>query len=113
MDSFPQPSEIDPPLPSHDDEASMKGAVDRVHKLIQRELDKGIDADRIVLAGFSQGEFARRLPRVVELTSARPTGCAITLLAGLSTKEQLGGLMCMSGWLPLAEQIRNEKHPVR
>jgi predicted esterase len=35
----------------------MKLAVDRVHKLIQGELDKGIDADRIVLAGFSQGVF--------------------------------------------------------
>ncbi|BGP25135.1 acyl-protein thioesterase 1 [Rhodotorula toruloides] len=92
IDSFPESSDLEPPLPTHEDETAMKKAVDRVHKLIQGELDKGIDSDRIVLAGFSQG-------------------CAISLLASLSSTEQLGGVMCMSGWLPLADQIKNGKHP--
>lgn len=43
----------------------------------------------------------------------RATGCAIVLLAAMSSPHQLGGIMCLSGWLPLAYKIKNGKHPVR
>lgn len=43
------------PMPKREDEKRMRAAVDRIHSLIQKELDRGIDSDRIVLAGFSQG----------------------------------------------------------
>ncbi|GJN87406.1 hypothetical protein Rhopal_000355-T1 [Rhodotorula paludigena] len=96
MDELPLPQGA--PMPKREDEAHMQAAVARVHGLIQAEIDKGIDANRIVLAGFSQG-------------------CATTLLAGLSTKEKLGGLMCLSGWLPMAYKIQKsgskETHPMQ
>ena len=44
------------PLPNNEDETNMKLAVKRVHDLVDAELEKGIEANRIVLAGFSQGE---------------------------------------------------------
>ncbi|GAA5936750.1 hypothetical protein JCM3775_000187 [Rhodotorula graminis] len=87
------------PMPKREDEKRMRAAVDRIHGLIQKELDRGIDPDRIVLAGFSQG-------------------CATTLLSGLSwSGGKLGGLMCLSGWLPMAYDIKkqgsSEKHPMQ
>ncbi|KAM0791559.1 hypothetical protein ACM66B_006006 [Microbotryomycetes sp. NB124-2] len=77
------------PLPTKEDEANMKVAVDKVHKLVDAELAKGIEPNRIILAGFSQG-------------------CAVTLLAGLSAQKELGGMMCLSGWLPLTDQLHKD-----
>ncbi|KAI5477129.1 hypothetical protein MNV49_006857 [Pseudohyphozyma bogoriensis] len=89
------------PMPAKEDEASMREAVARVHDLVAQEIEKGIDPDRIIIGGFSQALC----------------GCAITLLAGLSTPEKLGGLMCLSGWLPLAAQLTKHgkglKHPMQ
>lgn len=85
------------PLPPTIDVDSMKEAVSRVHALIDQELDRGIESQRIVLAGFSQG-------------------CAISLLSLLSTKHKVGGLMCLSGWLPMIDEIHRDAngtmHPV-
>lgn len=50
--------------------------------LIQAEIDAGIPANRIVLGGFSQGG-------------------AIALLAGLTAKVKLAGVVGLSTWLPL------------
>ncbi|GAA6055494.1 hypothetical protein JCM3770_006286 [Rhodotorula araucariae] len=83
-----------PPMPTHEDEAGMKKSVERLHRLIAGELDKGIDSNRIILAGFSQG-------------------CAISLLAALSSKEQLGGVMCLSGWLPMSNKLQNSGNKLR
>ena len=52
---------------------------------------RGIPANRIVLAGFSQG-------------------CAITLGAGLRHRERLAGLAGLSGYLPLAATTATERH---
>jgi len=59
MDELVLPSGA--PMPKREDEKRMRAAVDRIHGLIQKEIDRGIDSDRIVLAGFSQGESARSL----------------------------------------------------
>ena len=59
--------------------------------LVQREQERGIAADRIVLAGFSQGG-------------------AIALHAGLRAPQRLGGVMALSTYLPLASQL-GEAHP--
>lgn len=56
MDELPLPQGA--PMPNREDEVHMQAAVARVHGLIQAEIDKGIDANRIVLAGFSQGAFS-------------------------------------------------------
>ncbi|TNY20057.1 putative phospholipase [Rhodotorula diobovata] len=89
---------MDAPLPKREDEQGIKKAVERIHALAQRELDKGIEPQRIVLGGFSQG-------------------CATALLAAISSKEKLGGVICLSGWLPLSYKIekvgRRKRHPMQ
>lgn len=45
-----------PPMPKHEAEEDMHESVKRVHELIEDEIAKGIDPDRIVISGFSQGE---------------------------------------------------------
>ncbi|KAK4704486.1 phospholipase/carboxylesterase, partial [Phenoliferia sp. Uapishka_3] len=73
-------------LPTDEDEEGLMLAVERVHKIVASEKAKGIEPKRIILSGFSQG-------------------CAVVLLAGLSSPEELGGVMCLSGWLPLSNKI--------
>jgi lysophospholipase-2 len=85
------------PLPLDTDVDSMKEAVARVHDLVEAELARDILPERIVLGGFSQG-------------------CAISLLSMLSSRHKLGGLVCLSGWLPMMDVIHRgtngTMHPV-
>jgi len=74
-----------------EDEAGLRRSIGLVNALIDNERARGIAADRIVLAGFSQG-------------------CAMTLLAGLRYPERLAGLIGMSGYLPLAATLAAERH---
>ena len=69
--------------PQREDEAGLRESHALVDALIATERARGVAASRIVLAGFSQG-------------------CAMTLMAGLRHPERLAGLMCLSGYLPLA-----------
>ena len=73
-----------------EDEAGLRASMTEVRALIQRERGRGVDAKRIVLAGFSQG-------------------CAMTLLTGLRHEERLGGLVGLSGYLPLAATTAAER----
>jgi phospholipase/carboxylesterase len=54
--------------------------------LIAREKERGIDAEKIVIAGFSMGG-------------------AIAINAALHTKESLAGLMALSTYLPLPSEV--------
>jgi phospholipase/carboxylesterase len=63
-----------------------------VEQLIAQEKARGIPAERIVLAGFSQG-------------------CAMTIQTGLRHPEKLAGLLCLSGYVPLHTTIAEERHP--
>jgi phospholipase/carboxylesterase len=74
-----------------EDDAGLRESFAAVHGLIEREIERGIPAERIVLAGFSQG-------------------CAITLGAGLRCARKLAGLVGMSGYLPLAATTAAERH---
>ncbi|MDC8772586.1 alpha/beta hydrolase [Roseateles albus] len=78
-------------LQRREDEAGLRDSIREVHALIDIERERGVPAHRIVLAGFSQG-------------------CAMTLLAGLRYPERLGGLVAMSGYLPLAASTAAERH---
>jgi phospholipase/carboxylesterase len=78
-------------LVRREDEAGLRESARDVLALIGREVARGVPASRIVLAGFSQG-------------------CAITLLAGLRCPQRLGGLVAMSGYLPLAQTTAAEAH---
>jgi len=77
-------------LDKREDEAGLRESLAAVQALIARERARGIDASRIVLAGFSQG-------------------CAITLLTGLRHDERLAGLVGLSGYLPLAANTAAER----
>ncbi|MCP4697485.1 MAG: carboxylesterase [Gammaproteobacteria bacterium] len=60
-------------------------------EFIQREIDAGVTAERIILAGFSQGG-------------------AIALHTGLRYPQTLGGIMGLSTYLPLAGTLADEAH---
>ncbi len=64
----------------------------RICDLIEREKGRGIDADRIFLAGFSQGG-------------------ATALYSGLLHPEKLAGILALSTYLPLADTVAREAHP--
>jgi len=72
------------------DEKGIRAAAELVNDLIDGEIDNGIAPERIVLAGFSQGG-------------------AIVLQAGLRYPKQLGGIIAMSTFLPMADSLENEK----
>lgn len=63
----------------------------QLESLIAAEIATGIPAERIILAGFSQGG-------------------AIILQTGLRYPERLGGLMVLSSYVPLAETLEAERH---
>lgn len=75
-----------------EDEAGLRESQAAIEALIARERARGIPAARIVLGGFSQG-------------------CAMTLQVGLRYPERLGGLIGLSGYLPLAAKLEAERHP--
>lgn len=72
-------------LASRADAAGVEQSIIQVETLIARETARGIPADRILLAGFSQGG-------------------AITLAAALRRQTPLGGLIALSAYLPMAQQ---------
>lgn len=77
-------------LTRREDETGLRASQQQVEAFIAREKSRGIAASRIVLAGFSQG-------------------CAMTLQAGLRHPEPLAGMMCLSGYLPLAATTAVER----
>ncbi|WP_048441853.1 alpha/beta hydrolase [Caenimonas sp. SL110] len=77
-------------LVKREDEAGLRNSVAQVEALLEAEKARGMPANRIVLAGFSQG-------------------CAMALLAGLRHKERLAGIVGMSGYLPLASSTAAER----
>ena len=79
-------------LAQREDEAGLRRSLAQVEALIARERSRGVPADRIVVAGFSQG-------------------CAMALLTGLRHAERLGGVVGLSGYLPLAATTAAEGHP--
>lgn len=74
-----------------EDEAGLRASQAEIEALIAREKARGVPAERIVLAGFSQG-------------------CAMALLTGLRHGERLAGIVGLSGYLPLAEHTVAERH---
>jgi phospholipase/carboxylesterase len=73
-----------------EDDAGLRESFAAVHALIDREIARGVPAQRIVLGGFSQG-------------------CAVTLGAGLRYGQRLAGLVGMSGYLPIATTTAAER----
>ncbi|RUO33855.1 alpha/beta hydrolase [Aliidiomarina soli] len=69
-----------------DNEQLCKSA-DAVIALVEREIERGVPAERIILAGFSQGG-------------------AVAYQAALSYQKKLAGVMCLSTYLATRETIR-------
>ncbi len=82
--------DIDLTQREREDETGLRASQAQIEALIAREKARGIAADRIVLAGFSQG-------------------CVMALQTGLRHPEKLGGLVCLSGYLPLAAKVASER----
>jgi phospholipase/carboxylesterase len=77
-------------LESRQDEAGLRKSMAEIEDLLEREKQRGMPANRIVLAGFSQG-------------------CAVALMTGVRHKERLAGMAGMSGYLPLARTTVGER----
>ena len=88
-----------PSLVRQEDETGIVQSGHAISALIEREIERGVPSERIVLAGFSQG-------------------CAMTLHTGLRQKHRLAGLIGLSGYLPLAQKApehwcpANNKTPI-
>ena len=77
-------------LRQRQDEKGLRQSMTHVEEIIAREKERGIAANRIVLAGFSQG-------------------CAMALLTGLRHKERLAGIEKKTNNLPIAETTEDER----
>jgi phospholipase/carboxylesterase len=71
------------------DDTGIRASEKIVHGHIQRALDDGIAANKIIIAGFSQGG-------------------AVTLHTALRYPQTLGGVLALSTYLPLADQLAGE-----
>jgi phospholipase/carboxylesterase len=77
---------------SAEDEAGIVESAQAIRALIDRERERGIASDRIVVAGFSQGG-------------------ALALHTALREPSRLGGVIALSSYLPLASKLDREAHP--
>jgi len=68
------------------DREGIENSVAAVNRLIDREIERGVPSERIVLAGFSQGG-------------------AIALQAGLGSGRRLAGILALSTYLPLPDDL--------
>jgi phospholipase/carboxylesterase len=78
-------------MASKQDEAGIRATIADIELLIAREAERGVSAQRIVLAGFSQGG-------------------AIALAAGLCHAQKLAGIVALSTYLPISAVIARERH---
>ena len=72
------------------DARGVRASQSAVEALVERQVARGIGAEKIVLAGFSQGG-------------------AIALQSGLRHSARLAGVMALSTYLPLAETLSSER----
>ena len=83
------PPAAGPASARREDEPGLRESQALVQHLLDREVQRGVPGDRVVLMGFSQG-------------------CAMTLLTGLRAPQRLAGLAALSGYLPLAARTGAE-----
>jgi phospholipase/carboxylesterase len=78
---------------SRQDEAGIRASAALLDDFIRRERERGIEAARIVLTGFSQGG-------------------AIALHTGLRYPQRLGGIAALSTYLPMPHRLAEEASQV-
>jgi phospholipase/carboxylesterase len=74
-----------------EDEAGVRASQALLEALIAQEKQRGTSANRVLLAGFSQGG-------------------AVALHTGLRYRERLAGIMALSCYLPVADKLAAEVH---
>ena len=74
------------------DEPGIRDSALAIDELMRAQIARGVPAERLVLAGFSQG-------------------CAMALHVGLRFPERLAGLIALSGYLPLDDKAAAERTP--
>lgn len=79
-------------IPRTEDTDGVRTSEKLILALIERERNRGIPPERIVLAGFSQGG-------------------AMALHTGLRYPEKLAGILALSCYIPLADKLAEERHP--
>jgi phospholipase/carboxylesterase len=77
---------------SKEDEDGITNSQNYVNSLIHNELNRGMSAGRIVIAGFSQGG-------------------AIALHTALRYPQKLGGVLALSTYLPVKTKLASEMNP--
>ena len=70
-----------PPHTDELDEIEVSTSIKAIEQLILSEVHIGIDPERILLAGFSQG-------------------AALCLMTALTTLPDIGGVVSLAGWIP-------------
>ena len=74
-----------------EDAAGIKDSREDIEQLIAQEKARGIPANKIILAGFSQG-------------------CAMALETALCYPEKLGGVIGLSGYIPQLETFESRRN---
>ena len=74
-----------------EDEPGLRQSQRMIEELIAKEETRGVPANRIVIAGFSQGGV-------------------ISLQTGLRQAKHLAGIMSLSAYLPLKQKIETERN---
>ncbi|WON72793.1 alpha/beta hydrolase [Nitrosospira sp. Is2] len=82
---------IDPNVGVQENLDSLRSSQRAIEALIDRETERGIKPENVVLAGFSQGG-------------------ALALHTGLRHSERLAGIMALSGYLPAPRTLAAEAH---
>ena len=75
--------------PGTEDAAGIRASGERIRALVEQQIATGIDARKVVIAGFSQGG-------------------AVALQAGLRHPTRLGGILALSTYLPLRDVVAQE-----
>ncbi|EKD77249.1 MAG: hypothetical protein ACD_42C00415G0002 [uncultured bacterium] len=76
----------------HEDVQGINASQQAITQLIQQEMANGIPANRIVLAGFSQGG-------------------ALALYTGIRQSQEIAGILALSCYLPLSHEHSEKTHP--
>jgi len=72
------------------DTEQLRASADAVAKLVEREKEKGVPSDRIIIAGFSQGG-------------------AVAYELGLSYPERFGGILALSTYFATADTVQRSE----
>ncbi|GAA5826834.1 hypothetical protein JCM5353_005412 [Sporobolomyces roseus] len=71
--------------PSDEDTEGMFASIESIQSLVEQEVANGIDREKIVIGGFSQGGI-------------------LSLLTGLTSEKKLGGVAVLSGYLGMTHE---------